>query len=293
MDRLSERSPHWFVLGGSLAFALAVCGCRDTDGGHSGSDGGAVHQDADPASCVEPKSQTLSEPCCLAFGADACGGGLFCAAFDGRTQPTCYPERSRADMSTCAEDRHCVSGQCNTTAGACSSIYGGPCSVAIGCAASPQGKRSACDARETPPNCRLVGDGSAGSVCELPSDCLSGHCTGSHCNPGLGDECESAAECVEGTCMECDGRTILCASGHTKECLSQCAVSEQYGPVYSRCAGAGEECWHPNVVFVGIDDCMIGASCMQCDDGDCAQPSEHDFECLVECSPGVWRATCS
>lgn len=48
-----------------------------------------------------PPARGLSERCCPSFGADACGAGLFCAALDGRTIPTCYPEHSRAEGATC------------------------------------------------------------------------------------------------------------------------------------------------------------------------------------------------
>jgi hypothetical protein len=64
-------------------------------------------------SCTFPASQALSGPCCTERGADACGAGLFCAAFDGRTQPTCYPEHSRAEGQTCTEDIQCAGNTCD------------------------------------------------------------------------------------------------------------------------------------------------------------------------------------
>jgi len=83
---------------------------------------------------IYPKSQTASEPCCPELGIDACGAGLFCAAFDGRTQATCYAENSRRNMETCTDDRHCVSSSCNTTVGKCRGMQYEPCDPAIGCA---------------------------------------------------------------------------------------------------------------------------------------------------------------
>jgi len=93
------------------------------DGGTSGTgtDGGSGKPIADepvvPASdsCKSsyPASQSLSEPCCAERGADACGARLFCAAFDGRTQTTCYPERSRLDGETCTANAQCVGNACD------------------------------------------------------------------------------------------------------------------------------------------------------------------------------------
>src|SRR5690242_15443328 len=51
--------------------------------------------------CLSSASQGLSGPCCPELGIDACGANLFCAAFDGREQATCYPERSRMDGTEC------------------------------------------------------------------------------------------------------------------------------------------------------------------------------------------------
>jgi hypothetical protein len=66
-------------------------------------------------SCTHPASQALSQACCTERGADACGAGLFCAAFDGRTQATCYAEGSRADGQTCTADIQCSGNSCNAS----------------------------------------------------------------------------------------------------------------------------------------------------------------------------------
>lgn len=105
-----------------VLFALVILGCKsgttsDLDASFA-PDANIMHPplDAnitlDAASCAHPPAQTVSMPCCLLHGRDACGALLFCAAFDGRTVPTCYPERSRLPEETCAEDVHCASGAC-------------------------------------------------------------------------------------------------------------------------------------------------------------------------------------
>ncbi|MCP4806263.1 MAG: hypothetical protein GY913_05700 [Proteobacteria bacterium] len=55
-----------------------------------------------------PMSQQASEPCEPAHGIDACGAGLFCAALDGRSQPTCYPLYSRQNGESCDDDDNCI-----------------------------------------------------------------------------------------------------------------------------------------------------------------------------------------
>lgn len=88
---------------------FAACGDPDPPGG----DGGAG------LGCPYPASQPLSGPCCPERGIDACGALLFCAALDGRTVPTCFPERSRKAWESCTEDRQCVKGSCNRAGGFC------------------------------------------------------------------------------------------------------------------------------------------------------------------------------
>ena len=86
-----------------LLVVFAFVGC--IDGGGGGGGGGSGGTDVD-IYFEHPPSQGLSQPCCLSHGADACGAGLFCAAFDGRKIPTCYTENSRADRATCFQDNH-------------------------------------------------------------------------------------------------------------------------------------------------------------------------------------------
>ncbi len=106
-----------------LTMLVVGCGTGTTTGGNlfegGAGDGGLDESDAasDASSCAVsiPATQNLSQPCCPAWGADACGAGLFCAAFDGRTQFTCYPEHSRADGETCTENIQCVTKVCGPT----------------------------------------------------------------------------------------------------------------------------------------------------------------------------------
>lgn len=91
-----------------------------------------------------PKTQGASEACCPAWGVDACGASLFCAAFDGRTQATCYPLRSRADRAECTADEQCASASCNAEAGGCRSTPFTACDEGFGCAPDPQGGQYAC-----------------------------------------------------------------------------------------------------------------------------------------------------
>src|SRR5215471_12416726 len=109
-----------------LGFVTSEGACGGSHHADSGAGGGG----GDP-SCTIPKSQVLSEPCCPSLGIDACGAELFCAALDGRTQATCYPNHSRHGMQTCTGGVQCLSGVCEN--GYCVSAGGEPCSPSIGC----------------------------------------------------------------------------------------------------------------------------------------------------------------
>lgn len=114
-----------------IALALALlpaCGSDEKAGDDS------TPQGYDCASL--PKVQGASEACCPEYGFDACGALLFCAAFDERTIPTCYPEHSRLSAQECNKDRHCASQQCNLDELKCKYQFGEKCLPAIGCAES-------------------------------------------------------------------------------------------------------------------------------------------------------------
>ncbi len=135
-----------------------------------GSDSSPAEPDAGVDLCAESKFAPVSAPCCLDNGVDACGGGLFCAALDGRSQAVCYPEYSRPDRSECTEDRQCLSQSCNLDEAACRSVPATVCDQAIGCAPAAD-LRFVCDVDES--LCESVGDGEPGALCELDSDCAA------------------------------------------------------------------------------------------------------------------------
>ena len=113
----------------AAVLAFAACGTGSStgggvleagagDGGRSGFDDDAG-TDAQACSATIPAAQGLSQPCCLSWGADACGAGLFCGAFDGRTKTTCYLEHSRANGETCTENVQCVNKVCDASSHTC------------------------------------------------------------------------------------------------------------------------------------------------------------------------------
>ncbi len=136
-----------------------------------GSDDSGNAPDAAVDFCVESKFAAASEPCCIENGIDACGGGLFCAALDGRTQAVCYAEYSRLDLTECTEDRQCLSRSCDTEAALCRSMPASACDTAVGCAAVGDSDY-VCEPELRV--CQLVGDGSPGSLCLGEDDCDAG-----------------------------------------------------------------------------------------------------------------------
>jgi hypothetical protein len=144
-----------------LCMLLGVYGC-DSGGG------GASPADAAVDLCAASKFAELSQPCCVDNSVDACGGGLFCAALDGRTQAVCYLEYSRPDLTECTEDRQCVSRSCNPEESKCRSTPAAICDQAVGCAPVAE-VRFVCDVAAS--MCLPVGDGAPGSLCENDVDC--------------------------------------------------------------------------------------------------------------------------
>ena len=190
----------------------------DDSGGTGSSSGSAKKKkDAGVPACDLGSSRSLSESCCEDLGVDACGANLFCAAFDGRKQATCYPERSREDMTECTDDVQCVSGECNTSEEKCKSLQGAACTEVIGCI-------SAVD--KTPYICV------AGTCKRDPSYCptstvKSGKAT---CDTAISTNCcTSATACSEDpdcvTRLKC---AFACPSGNTS-CLYGCASGGSAG----------------------------------------------------------------
>lgn len=262
------------------AVLALVCACDSGGGGGS----------SDPAlACTIEPGQLLSAPCCEGHGVDACGAGLFCAAFDGRTQSACYAERSRADGDACTEDRQCASNSCNAEAGACRSATSA-CSLEIGCAPSADGTARFCAVLDgqTEPSCQLEHSLGDGQTCTEDRQCKSNSCNleagkcrakGSACSPNVGcapaadgteracvgDTCERVGDGSEGaTCAtnaQCN--TGLCAA-NTCRVPSVCSPDE---PSDGRCSAGStaEACYY----------CMdaIG-SCAACD---------HELDALDAC----------
>ena len=134
--RMGEDAKRSLWLCTLLSAAALGLGCGGESGGTSGSTGGPLSgTDSTPKDCtgvIDPV-QGLSQACCRKYGIDACGAGLFCAAFDGRKFDTCYPLASRLALEECTEDAHCATGICDATAQLCKSAYGDDCTVQVGC----------------------------------------------------------------------------------------------------------------------------------------------------------------
>lgn len=165
-----------------LLWVTLISGSACDDAEDSNSDGG---YDSKTTSCagIAP-SQPLSAACCMGHGVDACGAGLFCEAFDGRTQATCYAEHTRVDMSECSADIQCMSGSCNLNANACRSLPTQSCTSDIGCT-SVTDTRYICAGDR----CRQT-MGELGDTCESQEDCVEGRaCENNECMGREGDLC--------------------------------------------------------------------------------------------------------
>lgn len=226
----------------------------------------SVRVDAGP--CSFPVSQGLSEPCCTSFGIDACGAGLFCAAFDGRTQATCYGERTRNALETCTADNQCESGDCSAT-GVCAGLPGDRCTADSGCT-SPVSGRWACDTRSAPSFCVEL-DGQNGAFCLAPSDCDSGDCTGNTCRAGTDAFCNQNEECASNACVR---QACSCSPFITASCPAQqhCRFLPPDG---TRCfrsgpGGLGTPC-------EALEDCAAPYTCAQLVSGSqpvCSEPCQ-------------------
>lgn len=129
LDAASKASMNRMI---RTSMLLVLMSCNGSDGGAGG------------GKCDLPLSQPISAPCCEEQGVDACGANLFCAAFDGRSQATCYPERSRRDGESCGENRHCTSGECNIELAACKATPTSECTTELGCAKAHTGDVMVC-----------------------------------------------------------------------------------------------------------------------------------------------------
>jgi len=197
------RATTWLA----LLLLVSAPACTGRRGGDRVRTDGGVGVDANrPEDCTEPPTQGLSEPCCPGHGVDACGAGLFCAAFDGRTIPSCYPERSRLDGESCTADAQCVSESCNVEVSRCR--WGsGECESAVGCAPVSGSTRVCARDMDRVYRCNFVGSGADNDPCAVDADCHSGTCDAgaSLCVGPCGLEvCDYEIYCPEVTC-DCGG----------------------------------------------------------------------------------------
>jgi hypothetical protein len=203
----------------------------DPKAGDSTGDGGApaIRQDCSGLG----KSQSVSQACCLNDGVDACGAGLFCAAFDGRTQPTCYVEHSRTDAQSCTADVQCVSSSCNGAVGKCRAFPGTTCASDVGCANDREGQAYYCDSV-----CKARGFGLCENHCESDRDC----------QPGVGLHCDLTAR----TCAVApQGSGLRCNADHT---FNSCPNPSQ------KCIGYGE-CGLKSGSWTSKKACLDNAGC--------------------------------
>lgn len=202
----------WFLLG--LAAAVASwggCGSKASDASseqEAAGDGGASA--GGDCTSTYPVSQGPSEPCCLDWGGDACGAGLFCAALDGRMQATCYANNSRTGGQGCTGNVDCVSNACDSN-GVCSPGPGEPCMTGQACGpgvgtttpAFCEGVCATCEERSDDPVCSSLACFDTGEHCYGDADCCQGSCddTVGWCCVSTGGACTNDSDCCgEGSC---------------------------------------------------------------------------------------------
>jgi hypothetical protein len=254
---------------GIVALAAAVLGACPGDNGSTDtcSDEGCPGSDA-IANCKEiGPSQPVSSACCPEWGPDACGASLFCAAFDGRTIPTCYMEHSRASQDECFDDLHCISSSCNTDVGKCRSLVGEACDADIGCAQNSTGQIYVCDGQRC-----LPGGSDIGDLCNTDSECAQHHCIKNRCSKLYsGGPCTSADECLGNHCI--GGK---CTSGNHGEACNTDGDCVYMNCVFSKCSDG-----RLDAPCRTKDDCQTGGACIQnlCQSGQLASPCDGDDTC--------------
>jgi hypothetical protein len=212
-----------------------------SDGGVNGADASVVNPESDagavpdlgtPDECEFATSQAASEPCCLAHGVDACGAELFCAAFDGRQQPTCYVEGVRASGEQCGADAHCLSDDCHPELGVCLGSGGEACTPEVGCSAALGDDYVYCD----------------GGRCEESRGRVGDPCgENRHCDDGL---------CEGGLCARVDPCARVCTT------FAACAVQEcpgiEPGAHDDAFASCLQACDEPGVPLLDVMESLEG-----------------------------------
>lgn len=227
LDREAAEQHCESALGGFRL--VGQCGGA-SDGAVLDSDAGTTPRDGSDASAPSmlPPSQGLSQPCEPSYGLDACGAALFCAAFDGRTIPTCYPEGVRRSGEACGEDRHCATQSCHAELRRCRAGSYQSCELALGCAESDE----YCSAQAT--SCRTVGDGTEGAACGVDAHCgEGGQCRGETCRrpSQMTATCQTYEDCER-------GRSCVFHPGIGSRCLRTCDPFALGNP-----CGEGWDCW--------------------------------------------------
>ncbi len=261
-------------------------------------DGGQTHglplDAGDSCLGVGPVSG-LSQRCCPSLGVDACGPGLFCAAFDGRQYAACYADHARLDGQTCTDDRQCLSYACNPDKGVCRASPLQACSMSVGCGPGPSVGHWVC-ANGT---CAST-TGAVGAACGLGSECLSGYCVSAKCTEGTnGAKCATPSDCASRYCV-----SSSCTSGRdgakcqtANDCQSNRCASGQCSD-----GAAGSECKNPSDCLSGFcvgGSCRTGAvgaactSAVQCLGGAaCVNACSPGFDCGKVCTDGSNGAPC-
>ena len=227
------------------------------------------------SACTWPRTQTLSQPCCTEYGVDACGASLFCAAFDGRTQATCYLEKSRADAAECAADVHCLSGACNPELQRCRSLPGQACTREIGCAPDPAGAVYVCNPvaeNGLPANSCMPASSDNGGLCLDANGCNSRLCVDGRCSSGgVGSTCHAATDCAVAASRCVNGKCSAGTAGSVCTSPADCVASAPLC-VSGVCStgGAGSPC-------SGGNDCA--ATTPLCLSGRCSAPKRLGESC--------------
>lgn len=216
----------WQRVSGALVSGVAVLmavACSDNTTPAPGKKSGRGGETA----CDLPEVRAVSESCCESYGVDACGAGLFCAAFDGRSVATCYGNRTRSPGQTCGDDQHCASLTCSEQ-GFCAALPTMACEPEWGCTGAEAGGRYVC-AEGT---CQQAGR--ATGFCLDTSDCDGYVCVDARCvaprpTKMVGEACTVSGECASENCFN-----------------GACSCSKQSNagcPQGGRCTGGSHATW--------------------------------------------------